>query len=51
MHTQVYVVSDNGGVPEIWSKGLYNIGGLAWSYDSKRLAAIATDDVRKIDRL
>ena len=44
MHTQVYVIADSGGLPRIWSKGLYNIGGIGWSPDSKRLAAIGTDD-------
>ena len=45
-HSEAYVVPISGGEPECWSGALYSIGALAWSPDSRRLLAVASDDPR-----
>ncbi|MGH8064577.1 MAG: S9 family peptidase [Candidatus Entotheonellia bacterium] len=45
-YSEVYVVPVNGGEPTCWSGALYSIGALAWSPDSSRLVAVASDDPR-----
>ena len=42
--TEAYVVNADGGVAECWSGGLYSVGAVAWSPDSRRLAAVASED-------
>ncbi len=42
--TEIYVVPATGGEPVLWSEGLQGSGGLAWSSDGRRLAAIGTED-------
>jgi len=43
-YSEVYVVPVSGGEPACWSGALYSIGALAWSPDSSRLVAVASDD-------
>jgi dipeptidyl aminopeptidase/acylaminoacyl peptidase len=43
-YNEVYVVPVSGGEPVCWSGELYSIGALAWSPDSRRLVAVASDD-------
>ncbi|MBM3960180.1 MAG: S9 family peptidase [SAR202 cluster bacterium] len=31
------------GTPKLWSKGLFNVGGLGWSPDGKRLVVVGSD--------
>jgi dipeptidyl aminopeptidase/acylaminoacyl peptidase len=45
-YSEVYVVPVGGGEPTCWSGALYSIGALAWSPDSGRLLAVASDDPR-----
>ena len=42
--TDIWVVSKDGGVPEVWSEGLYVVGAVAWSPDGTSLAAIGDED-------
>ncbi len=42
--TEVYVVDSEGGEAERWSEGLSSVGAVAWSPDSQRLAAVASED-------
>ena len=41
--TEAYVVPASGGEAELWSEGLYGVGGLAWSPEGDKLLAAATD--------
>ena len=41
--TEAYVVPAAGGETSLWSEGLTSIGGLAWSPDSGKLLAIASE--------
>ena len=42
--TEAYVVPAEGGDPECWSGGLTSVGAVAWSPESSRLVAVASDD-------
>ena len=42
--TEAYVVDAGGGQAERWSDGLYSVGAVAWSPDSRRLVAVASED-------
>ncbi len=42
--TEAYVVNAEGGVAECLSGDLYSVGAVAWSPDSRRLAAVASED-------
>ena len=42
--TEAYVVYTGGGPAECWSEGLSSVGAVAWSPDSKRLVAVASED-------
>ena len=42
--TEAYVVDAAGGQAECWSEGLSSVGAVAWSPDSQRLAAVASED-------
>ena len=42
--TEAYVVNAEGGVAECWSGSLTSVGAVAWSPDSRRLVAVASDD-------
>ena len=42
--TEAYVVPAEGGDPECWSGSLSSVGAVAWSPDSRRLVAVASDD-------
>ena len=42
--TEAYVVEVAGGVAECWSGDLSSVGAVAWSPDSRRLVAVASDD-------
>ena len=42
--TEAYVMPAEGGDPECWSGSLSSVGAVAWSPDSRRLAAVASDD-------
>ena len=42
--TEAYVVNAVGGVAECWSGGLYSVGAVAWSPDSRRLVAAGSED-------
>ena len=42
--TEAYVVNADGGVAECWSGGLYSVGAVAWSPDSRRLAVVGSED-------
>ena len=41
--TEAYVVSADGGEPELWSGGLNGVGTLTWSPDGERLLTAATE--------
>jgi len=43
-YSEAYAVPASGGEPTCWSGELYSIGALAWSPDSRRLLAVASDD-------
>ena len=45
-YNEVYVVASGGGEAEMWSRGLYNVGGLTWSPDGGNLAVVGSDDPR-----
>ena len=42
--TEAYVVNVDGGVAECWSGSLSSVGTVAWSPDSRRLVAVASED-------
>ena len=42
--TEAYVVHTGGGPAECWSEGLSSVGAVAWSPDSQRLVAVASED-------
>ncbi len=42
--TEAYVVDAEGGQAECWSEGLADVGAVAWSPDSRRLAAAGSED-------
>ena len=42
--TEAYVVNADGDVAECWSGGLYSVGAVAWSPDSRRLAVVGSED-------
>ena len=43
--TEAYVVDAQGGqAAECWSEGLSSVGAVAWSPDSQRLVAVASED-------
>ena len=42
--TEAYVIYTSGGPAECWSEGLSSVGAIAWSPDSKRLIAVASED-------
>ena len=42
--TEVYVVHTGGGPAECWSEALSSVGAVAWSPDSQRLVAVASED-------
>lgn len=42
--TEAYVVSVEGGLAECWSGSLASVGAVAWSPDSRRLVAVASED-------
>ena len=42
--TEAYVVNAEGGVAECWSGNLESTGAVAWSPDSRRLVAVASED-------
>ena len=42
--TEAYVVHAEGDVAECWSGELSSVGAVAWSPDSRRLAAVASED-------
>jgi dipeptidyl aminopeptidase/acylaminoacyl peptidase len=41
--SEVYVMSSEGGVPGLWSQGLYSVGAVSWSPDSQRLVVVGSD--------
>ena len=43
-YNEAYVVDSGGGEAELWSEGLYSVGGLGWSLDSLALAVLGSDD-------
>ena len=42
--TEAYVVNAEGGVAECWSGALNSVGAVAWSPDSRSLAAVGSED-------
>ena len=42
--SEAYVVNVEGGVAECWSGDLSSVGAVAWSPDSRRLVAVASED-------
>ncbi len=42
--TEAYVVAADGGAAECWSSSLESTGAVAWSPDSSRLVAVASED-------
>ena len=42
--TEAYVVHTGGGTAQCWSEGLSSVGAVAWSPDSQRLVAVASED-------
>ena len=41
--TEAYVIPPSGGEPQLWSEGLAGVGALAWSPNSDRLLAVASE--------
>jgi len=41
--TEAYAVSTNGGEPELWSEGLYDVGAITWSPDGTCMLVAGSD--------